>query len=112
MSDSPKCPECDSEHTYESGHLNVCSMCAHEWERGSSAPGDDDSAVRDANGNVLKDGDTVTVIRDLKVKNTSLVLKVGTKVKKIRLVEGDHNIDCQVEGIGPMSLKSKYVKKV
>ncbi len=111
MSDSPKCPECASEHTYESGQLNVCSLCAYEWERGSSAQNDDGSTVRDANGNVLKDGDTVTVIRDLKVKNTSLVLKVGTKVKNIRLVEGDHNIDCKVESIGPMTLKSKYVKK-
>jgi protein PhnA len=112
MSDSPTCPECGSEHSYESGHLNVCSLCAYEWERGTGAPDADDTSVRDSNGVTLKNGDTVTVIRDLKVKNTSLVLKVGTKIKNIKIVEGDHNVDCRVEGIGPMSLKSKYLKKV
>jgi protein PhnA len=112
MSDSPTCPECGSEHSYESGHLNVCSLCAHEWERVAGTPDAGDDAVRDANGVALKAGDTVTVIRDLKVKNTSLVLKVGTKIKNIRIAEGDHNVDCKVEGIGEMSLKSKYLKRV
>lgn len=110
MSDLPKCPECGSEYTYEDGQLYVCPECAYEWAR-SDAEGSGERVVRDANGNVLADGDTVTVIKDLKVKGTSSVVKVGTKVKNIRLVEGDHDIDCKVDGIGPMSLKSEFVKK-
>lgn len=110
MSDLPKCPECGSEYTYEDGQLYVCPECAYEWAR-SDAADDGARVVRDANGNVLADGDTVTVIKDLKVKGTSSVVKVGTKVKNIRLVEGDHDIDCKVDGIGPMSLKSEFVKK-
>jgi len=106
----PKCPECNSEYTYQDGLLYVCPECTHEWE-----PDSLDNAVehkiKDANGNVLEDGDTVTVIKDLKVKGTSLVVKVGTKVKNIRLVDGDHDIDCKIEGIGPMKLKSQFVKK-
>ena len=111
MSDLPKCPECGSEFTYDDGIMLVCPECAHEWPRGASGQPDDGLVVRDVNGNVLKDGDTVTVIQDLKVKGTSGAIKMGTKVRNIKLVEGDHNIDCKVEGIGPMSLKSKYVKK-
>jgi len=89
--------------------MYVCPECAHEWSRDAAA--EEGLVVRDVNGNVLADGDTVTVIKDLKVKGTSSVVKVGTKVKGIRLVDGDHNIDCKIEGIGPMSLKSEYVKK-
>ena len=110
MSELPRCPECGSEYTYEDGQLYVCPECAYEWAR-SGAADDGRRVVRDANGNELADGDTVTVIKDLKVKGTSSVVKVGTKVKNIRLVEGDHDIDCKVDGIGPMSLKSEFVKK-
>jgi protein PhnA len=111
MSGLPACPECASEFTYEDGHMLVCPECAHEWAAGADAAGDGGLVVKDVHGNVLADGDSVTVIKDLKVKGTSSVVKVGTKVRNIRLVEGDHNIDCKVEGIGPMTLKSEYVKK-
>ena len=112
MSQLPPCPKCNSEYTYQDGNLYVCPECAHEWSPDDAAEGDDDTlVVRDANGNLLADGDTVTVIKDLKVKGTSSVVKVGTKVKNIRLVEGDHDIDCRIEGIGPMKLKSQFVKK-
>lgn len=112
LSDSITCPECSSPHVYEDGNLNVCPECAHEWPIGSSAAGPEDGlVVRDVNGNLLVDGDSVTVIKDLKVKGTSSVVKVGTKVRNIRLVEGDHNIDCKVDGVGAMSLKSEFVKK-
>lgn len=111
MSDLPNCPECNSEYTYEDRDLLVCPECAHEW----TAAGEDNSGngpvYRDANGNLLEDGDTVTVIKDLKVKGSSSVVKVGTKVRNIRLVEGDHDIDCKIDGIGPMKLKSEFVKK-
>lgn len=109
MSETPLCPECGSTYAYDDGNLHVCPECAHEWPIGSSV--DSGLVVRDVNGNVLSDGDTVTVIKDLKVKGTSSVVKVGTKVKNIRLVEGDHNIDCKVDGVGAMSLKSEFVKK-
>lgn len=112
MSESTICPECSSPHVYEDGTMHVCPECAHEWPIGSSASGDEGGlVVRDANGNLLSDGDCVTVIKDLKVKGTSSVVKVGTKVRNIRLVEGDHNIDCKVDGVGAMSLKSEFVKK-
>ncbi len=112
MSDLPNCPACDSEFTYQDGALLVCPECAHEWSPGTEADGDDDTPViRDAVGNVLADGDTVTVIKDLKVKGSSDVVKVGTKVRSIRLVDGDHDIDCKVDGIGPMKLKSQFVRK-
>jgi protein PhnA len=98
---------------YEDGSNLVCPECAHEWPKEAAATAAaGPRVVRDANGNELKDGDTVTVIKDLKVKGSSNVLKVGTKVKGIRLVEGDHDIDCRVEGIGAMGLKSSFVKKV
>jgi protein PhnA len=110
MSDLPACAECSSEYTYEDGNMLICPSCAHEWARDAAAGGAV-LVVRDANGNVLSDGDTVSVIKDLKVKGTSAVVNMGTKVRNIRLVEGDHNIDCKVDGIGPMSLKSEFVKK-
>jgi protein PhnA len=112
MSDLPACPKCGSAFTYEDGAKLVCPECAHEWDKvaaGEAAAGG--LVVRDANGNALQDGDAVTVIKDLKVKGSSLVVKVGTKVKNIRLVEGDHDIDCKVDGIGPMKLKSEFVRK-
>lgn len=91
----------------------VCPECSHEWTlQAESDNGEDNKVIKDANGNVLNDGDTVTVIKDLKVKGTSLVVKIGTKVKNIRLVEGDHDIDCKIDGFGPMKLKSEFVKKV
>lgn len=92
--------------------MYVCSMCAHEWDMDEPEESAEDNAVRDANGNVLSDGDTVSVIKDLKIKGSSSVVKVGTKVKNIRLVEGDHDIDCKIDGIGAMQLKSEFVKKI
>ncbi|CAB4931509.1 unannotated protein [freshwater metagenome] len=114
MSDAVVCPECASEHHYELGGMLVCSMCAHEWSPGGDAQADAAPVIRDAVGNVLADGDTVTVIKDLKVKGGSGPIKVGTKVRNIRLVQGvgDHDIDCKVDGFGPMQLKSSVVKKV
>jgi protein PhnA len=111
MSGLPACPKCGSEYAYEDGDLYVCPECAHEWSKQAAAAEDETRIVRDANGNVLQDGDTVTVIKDLKVKGSSLVVKVGTKVRNIRLVEGDHDIDCKIDGIGAMGLKSEFVKK-
>ncbi|MDI1301889.1 MAG: zinc ribbon domain-containing protein YjdM [bacterium] len=112
MSSFPKCPQCSSEFTYEDGSMLVCPECAHEWPKEAVAEsGEQQRVVRDANGNVLNDGDFVTVIKDLKIKGSSSVVKVGTKVKIIRLVEGDHDIDCRIEGIGAMQLKSEFVKK-
>ena len=112
MSNLPKCPKCSSEYTYEDGPMYVCPECAHEWAKDSVVESTDQKrVVRDAYGNVLQDGDAVTVIKDLKVKGSSSVVKVGTKVKSIRLVEGDHDIDCKIDGIGAMQLKSEFVKK-
>jgi protein PhnA len=112
MSDLPPCPECNSEYTYEDGLNYVCPECAHEWSIATAESGEDDTRIiKDSNGNVLQDGDTVSVIKDLKVKGSSAVVKVGTKVKNIRLVEGDHDIDCKIDGIGAMKLKSEFVKK-
>ena len=112
MSALPKCPACSSEYTYEDGDNYVCPECAHEWPKHAAAEtGEAQKVWKDANGNVLQDGDSVTVIKDLKVKGSSLVVKVGTKVKNIRLVEGDHDIDCKIDGIGAMQLKSEFVKK-
>ena len=113
MSNLPACPKCNSEYSYEDRAMYVCPECAHEWAQDSSDVDENLTAqITDANGNVLSDGDTVSVTKDLKVKGTSSVVKVGTKVKNIRLVEGDHDIDCKIEGIGPMKLKSEFVKKV
>lgn len=107
----PACPKCQSEYTYEDGANYVCPECAHEWSKDSATTSEDAKVVRDANGNVLQDGDTITVIKDLKVKGSSSVVKVGTKVKNIRLVDGDHDIDCKIDGFGAMKLKSEFVKK-
>ena len=112
MSSLPKCPKCSSEYTYEDGTMYVCPECAHEWAIDSVLDSTGHQhVVRDAYGNLLQDGDSVTVIKDLKIKGSSSVVKVGTKVKSIRLVEGDHDIDCRIEGIGAMQLKSEFVKK-
>jgi len=112
MSDLPNCPKCGSEYTYADGNLYVCPECAHEWGKDSVQEDNDAQVIKDSNGNILNDGDTVSVIKDLKVKGSSSVIKVGTKVKNIRLVDGDHDIDCKVDGIGAMKLKSQFVKKV
>ena len=113
MNNLPPCPKCAAEYTYQDGLFLVCPSCAHEWSK--DAKGDSSAAeervYKDANGNILHDGDSVTVIKDLKVKGSSLVVKVGTKVKNIRLVDEDHDIDCKIDGIGPMKLKSEFVKK-
>ena len=111
MSQLPNCPKCNSEYTYEDGPLLICPECAHEWTLDEQANEEAEKVIKDAVGNTLQDGDTVTVIKDLKVKGSSSVVKVGTKVKNIRLVDGDHDIDCKVDGIGPMKLKSEFVKK-
>lgn len=112
MSNLPPCPSCGSEFTYEDSAMLICPECGHEWSKAAS----DESAVeqrviRDASGNELHDGDTVTVIKDLKVKGSSSSIKIGTKVKNIRLVEGDHDIDCKIDGFGAMQLKSEFVRK-
>lgn len=115
MSELPPCPKCACPWTYEDSTLLVCPECAHEWST-DTATGSEDitggKVWRDANGTELTDGDTVTVIKDLKIKGTSQVVKVGTKVKNIRLVDGDHDIDCRIDGVGQMGLKTEFVKKV
>jgi len=110
MSELPPCPKCQSPYVYEDGDLLICPECAYEWS--ASSDGESEDVIRDANGTPLQDGDTVTVIKDLKVKGSSSTVKVGTKVKNIRLVDGDHDIDCRIPGIGSMGLKSQFVKKV
>lgn len=108
----PNCPKCQSEYTYTDGDLLICPECAHEWKEGEVT--EEKVIIKDANGNVLADGDSVTVIKDLKIKGSSSGVKVGTKVKSIRLLPDaadGHDIDCKIEGIGPMKLKSEYVKK-
>ena len=117
MTALPACPKCNSELTYEDGQMYICPECAHEWSATAPSAADTvasdepERVVRDANGNALSDGDTVIVVKDLNVKGASSALKAGTKVKGIRLVEGDHNIDCKIEGFGGMKLKSEFVKK-
>lgn len=110
MNNLPNCPKCNSEYTYQDTNLLICSECAHEWNPEEIT--DEQSITKDAYGNTLNDGDSITVIKDLKVKGSSLVIKVGTKVKNIRIVEGDHDLDCKIEGIGAMKLKSEFVKKL
>ena len=114
MENIPNCPKCGSEYTYEDGELYICPECAYEWSKNGEAEAEEELIVRDANGNILEDGDTVTVIKDLKVKGSSGGIKVGTKIKGIRLVEGSdgHNIDCKVPGVGAIKLKQEFVKKV
>lgn len=109
MSELPPCPKCQSTFSYEDGALLICPECAHEWSQTEES--DSARIFKDANGTVLSDGDTVTVIKDLKIKGTSKTVKVGTRVKNIRLVEGDHDIDCKIDGIGAMQLKTQFVKK-
>lgn len=112
MSTLPPCPQCQSPYAYEDGLQLVCPECAHEWSpSGETIAEDSNTEVRDSVGNLLQEGDTITVIKDLKVKGSSLVVKVGTKVKNIRLCDGDHDIDCKIDGIGAMKLKSEFVKK-
>ena len=111
MSNLPNCPKCSSEYTYEDGDMYICPECSNEWSKNAVDSGAEGLVVKDANGNILADGDSVVVIKDLKVKASSSVIKVGTKVKNIRLVDGDHNIDCKITGIGAMQLKSEFVKK-
>ena len=113
MSTLPNCPACGGEYTYADGLNLVCPECAHEWSASpAEGVGEDEGEVRDANGALLSDGDSVSVIKDLKVKGSSAAVKVGTKVKNIRLVGGDHDIDCKIEGIGAMKLKSQFVKRI
>ena len=113
MEQLPNCPECGGEYTYEDGELYICPECAHEWSQDASLEEDDTLVVKDANGTLLSDGDDVTVIKDLKVKGSSSGIKVGTKIKGIKLVEGNdgHNIDCKVPGVGAIKLKQEFVKK-
>ena len=112
MNELPNCPQCGSAYTYQDGLMFVCPECAHEWPQDAPVESADSGpVVRDANGNELKDGDTVNLIKDLKVRGSSSVLKVGTKVRNIRLVGGDHNIDCRIDGFGAMQLKSEFVRK-
>jgi protein PhnA len=113
MADLPPCPKCASAFTYEDGAMLICPACAHEWSPNAveESAAEEKRVIKDAVGNELQDGDSVTVIKDLKVRGTSLVVKMGTKVKNIRLVEGDHDIDCKIDGIGAMQLKSEFVKK-
>lgn len=112
MTTLPACPQCQSAYTYEDGAQLICPECGHEWSAAAAAPAPEEARIiKDAVGNVLQDGDTVTVIKDLKIKGSSLVVKVGTKVKNIRLTDGDHDIDCKIDGIGAMGLKSEFVKK-
>jgi len=108
----PNCPSCNSIYTYEDGAMLICPECAHEWSQGDDQHAEAEQVVKDANGNELQDGDTITIIKDLKVKGSSSVLKIGTKVKNIRLIDGDHNIDCKIDGFGAMKLKSEFVKKL
>ncbi|TKJ88851.1 alkylphosphonate utilization protein [Paenibacillus sp. CFBP13512] len=113
MSSLPNCPKCHSEYTYEDGDMLICPECAYEWNPTAEAnPADEEKVVKDANGNILQDGDSITIIKDLKVKGSSSTLKIGTKVKNIRLVDGDHDIDCKIDGFGAMKLKSEFVKKI
>ncbi|MBI1222039.1 MAG: alkylphosphonate utilization protein [Bacteroidetes bacterium] len=115
MSEFPACPKCHSPYTYQMDHLLICPECAYEWnpeeeqrERGAES---EETLVKDSNGNILQDGDSVIVIKDLPVKGAPKPVKAGTKVKNIRLVDGDHNIDCKIDGFGSMALKSEFVKK-
>lgn len=114
MENLPSCPKCGSEYTYEDGNLYICPECAHEWVMDSGPEKiENELVVKDAYGNILKDGDDVTIIKDIKVKGASSAIKVGVKVKDIRLIEevNGHNIDAKVKGFGPMLLKSEFVKK-
>ncbi len=113
MPNLPNCPECNSQYTYEDGTLLVCPECAHEWTLESQeTSASEEKVYKDAHGTILNDGDSVTVIKDLKVKGSSSVVKKGTKVKNIKLIDEDHDIDCKIDGIGAMKLKTEFVKKL
>ena len=113
MSHYPHCPSCNSQYTYADGELFICPDCQHEWSQNAvEAKPQQEGVIQDANGNILNAGDMITVIKDLKIKGSSSAVKVGTKVKIIRLVDGDHDIDCKIDGLGSIQLKSKFVKKV
>lgn len=112
MAEYPDCGKCGSKYTYDDGTMFVCPECGHEWSKEAVEEEGSEKSITDANGNPLQDGDSVSVIKNLKVKGSSVVVKVGTKVKNIRLVDGDHDIDCKIPGIGAMKLKSEFVKKV
>ncbi|MEN9373873.1 MAG: hypothetical protein RIR79_1425 [Pseudomonadota bacterium] len=111
MSTLPPCPQCQSEYTYADGNLLICPECGHEWSADAAPAAAEERVWKDAYGNVLADGDSVTLVKDLKIKGSSSVIKVGTKVKNIRLIEGDHDIDCKIDGFGAMQLKSEFIKK-
>jgi protein PhnA len=111
MNEIPNCPKCNSEYGYEDGSLIVCPECAHEWQLDDNTSKEDESVVKDSNGNILASGDSVILTKNLKVKGSTSDLKKGTKVKNIRLVDSDHNIDCWIDGYGSMALKSEFVKK-
>ncbi|MBO6494258.1 MULTISPECIES: zinc ribbon domain-containing protein YjdM [Roseivirga] len=110
MSEFPPCPECKSSYTYPTGQSLMCPECGHEWKPSEEST-EDENVVKDSNGNILVDGDAVVVIKDLPVKGAPKPVKAGTKVKNIRLVDGDHNIDCKIDGFGSMALKSEFVRK-
>lgn len=112
MINLPKCPKCSSEYTYENNGILICPECAHEWNEEVKNETEDKKIVKDANGNILNDGDSITIIKDLKLKGSSSTIKAGTKVKNIRLVDEDHNIDCKIDGFGKVGLKSEFVKKI
>lgn len=113
MSNQPACPKCNYEFTYDDGVMFICPECAHEWPMHSDTVTESDAfIVKDSNGNILNNGDSITVIKDLKVKGSSSSIKIGTKVKNIKLVDSDHNIECKIEGFGEMKLKSEFVKKL
>jgi protein PhnA len=111
MSTLPPCPQCRSEYTYREGDQLICPECAHEWRPGDGVEVEEVRVWKDALGNLLQNGDTVVLAKDLKLKGASMVLKVGTKVKNIRLIDGDHDIDCKIDGVGAIQLKSEFVKK-
>ncbi len=112
MNPLPSCPNCQSTYTYEDQNLLICPECGHEWSESTPDEISTEFIVKDSNGNILQEGDSVSVIKDLKVKGASGPIKQGTKVKNIRLVDSDHNIDCKIDGFGPMKLKSEFVKKL
>lgn len=113
MINLPKCPKCNSEYTYEDNGILICPECSHNWSKETENTNiESKKTIKDANGNILNNGDSVALIKDLKIKGSSSVIKAGTKIKNIQLVDEDHNIDCKVDGFGKMGLKSEFVKKI
>ncbi len=107
----PSCPKCHSEYTYQDQHLYICPSCSHDWPIDQTTP-EELKIAKDAYGHILQDGDSISVIKDLKIKGSSQTIKIGTRVKNIRIIDGDHNIDCKIDGVGAMKLKSEFVKKI